>query len=108
MQAYWTLTRRELGCYCLSLTGYCIIAAAMFLMGYSFWVTLRQLQQESTPMPVTELFFNTAYFWLIFILTPPVITMRLFALEKATGTFETLMTAGSWPQPSWGSGCWAA
>jgi len=93
MQIYWSLTRRELGCYFLSLTGYFIIAAAMFLMGYSFWITLGQLQQEPTPMPVTELFFNTAYFWLILILTPPVITMRLFALEKASGTFETLMTA---------------
>jgi len=93
MQIYWTLTRRELGSYFLSLTGYFIIAAATFLMGYSFWITLRQLQQVPTPMPVTELFFNLAYFWLIFVLTPPVITMRLFALEKASGTFETLMTA---------------
>ena len=92
MQVYWTLTRRELGSYFFSLTGYLIIAAAAFLMGYSFWVTLRQLQ-EPTPMPVTELFFNLQYFWLIFILTPPVITMRLFAQEKASGTFETLMTA---------------
>jgi ABC-2 type transport system ATP-binding protein len=32
------------------------------------------------------------YFWLIVLLVAPVITMRLFALEKATGTFETLMT----------------
>jgi ABC-2 type transport system permease protein len=93
MQAYWTLTRRELGAYFCSLTGYLIIAAAMFLMGYSFWLTLHQLQQLSTPMPVTELFFRTPYFWLILILTPPVITMRLFALEKSSGTFETLMTA---------------
>jgi len=31
-------------------------------------------------------------YWLLVILLAPVITMRLFALEKATGTFETLMT----------------
>ena len=93
MQTYWTLTRRELGSYFLSLTGYLILAAVMFLMGYSFWVTLRQLQQEPTPVPVTELFFGTLYFWLILMFAPPIITMRLFALEKATGTFETLMTA---------------
>ena len=43
-------------------------------------------------MPVTEMFYNTFYFWLIVLLATPVITMRLFALEKATGTFETLMT----------------
>ena len=44
------------------------------------------------PMPVTELFYSTPFFWLILLLTAPVITMRLFALEKFSGTFETLMT----------------
>jgi ABC-2 type transport system permease protein len=39
------------------------------------------------------LFFITPYFWIIQMLTAPIITMRLFALEKSTGTFETLMTA---------------
>ena len=43
-------------------------------------------------MPVTEMFYSTFYFWLILLLATPVITMRLFALEKASGTFETLMT----------------
>src|SRR5581483_8504710 len=33
------------------------------------------------------------YFWFIILLGGPVITMRLFALEKYSGTFETLMTA---------------
>jgi ABC-2 type transport system permease protein len=42
-------------------------------------------------MPVTEIFFGF-YFWLILLFSVPVITMRLFSIEKATGTFETLMT----------------
>ena len=33
-------------------------------------------------MPVTEMFYSTSYFWLIVLLATPVITMRLFALEK--------------------------
>jgi ABC-2 type transport system permease protein len=93
MQVYWTLTRRELGGFFLSMTGYVILAAAMFLMGLSFVVLLVKLQQEPTPMPVTELFYLTPFFWLILLLAAPVITMRLFALEKFSGTFETLMTA---------------
>jgi ABC-2 type transport system permease protein len=92
MWAYWTLTRRELGAYFLSLTGYVIIAAALFLMGYSFVVMLEILQHKRTSMPVTELFYNTDYFWLILLPTTPLITMRLFAQEKFSGTFETLMT----------------
>jgi ABC-2 type transport system permease protein len=92
MQAYWTLVRRELAGFFLSLSGYIIMAAALFLMGNSFVVILTLLSKP-TPMPVTELFYMTQFFWLILLLTTPVITMRLFAQEKFTGTFETLMTA---------------
>jgi len=93
MQAYLTLIRREMAAYFLSTTGYVIIAAALFLMGFSFVVLIEKLQQEPTPMPVTELFYITPFFWLIVLLAAPVITMRLFAHEKSSGTFETLMTA---------------
>jgi ABC-2 type transport system permease protein len=92
MRTWWTLTRRELAGFFLSLIGYVIIAAAVLLMGGSFVVLITNLQREATPMPVTEMFYNTQFFWLILLLTTPVITMRLFALEKFTGTFETLMT----------------
>jgi ABC-2 type transport system permease protein len=92
MSTWWTLTRRELAGFFLSLSGYIVIAAAVFLMGYSFVLLLVNLQRQSTPMPVTEVFYNTQLFWLILILTTPVITMRLFAHEKFSGTFETLMT----------------
>ena len=91
MRGYFTLTRRELAAFFHSLGGYIIIAAALFLMGYSFVVILVKLQKP-TPMPVTELFYITPFFWLILLLTTPVITMRLFAQEKFSGTFETLMT----------------
>src|SRR6266576_2827797 len=73
MQVYLSLARRELAGYFISL--------------------LVKLQQEPTPMPITELFYITPFFWLVLLLATPVITMRLFALEKFSGTFETLMTA---------------
>ncbi len=92
MQAFLTLTRRELAGFFVSLTGYVIIAAAVFQMGLSFVILLNNLNGEATPMPVTEIFYVTAFFWLILLLSAPVITMRLFALEKYSGTFETLMT----------------
>ena len=92
MQAYWTLVRRELAGFFLSITGYLIIAAAAFLLGLSFVILLINLQQEPTPMPVTEIFYITQFFWLILLLAVPVITMRLFAFERFSGTYETLMT----------------
>jgi ABC-2 type transport system permease protein len=61
-------------------------------MGFSFYTLLDKLQGESIPMPITEIFINFL-FWLILLFSAPVITMRLFALEKYSGTFETLMTA---------------
>ena len=91
MQAYLTLTRRELGSFFYSWIGYVVIAGAMFGTGWSFVVLLDKLQGEPTIMPLTEIFLGGS-FWLILLFSAPVITMRLFALEKFSGTFETLMT----------------
>lgn len=93
MQAYVTLVRRELASYFMSLTGYIIMAAVMFLTGATFVVLLRNLQRVPTVIPVTELFYMTQFFWMILIPATPAITMRVFAFEKLSGTFETLMTA---------------
>jgi ABC-2 type transport system permease protein len=92
MTIFWALLRRELGTFFFSWTGYAIIAAVTFLIGGSFAIVIRNLGSDPSPMPVTELFYGTYFFWLIVLLAAPVITMRLFALEKASGTFETLMT----------------
>lgn len=91
-QAYRTLARRELAGYFLSLRGYVIIATVAFLIGFVFKVLIKTLGSDPSPVPVTELFYSTYLFWFILLLATPVITMRLFALEKFSGTFETLMT----------------
>src|SRR2546423_5487196 len=75
MQVFLTLFRRELGNYFLSMIGYIIIAAVMFLTGYSFVVLLIKLQQVPTPMPITEMFYVTPFFWMILLLAAPAITM---------------------------------
>jgi ABC-2 type transport system permease protein len=92
MRIFWALLRRELSSFFFSLTGYVIIAAITFLTGESFVQLIDALGGDPWPMPVTQMFFGSFYFWMIVLLTAPVITMRLFALEKASGTFETLMT----------------
>ena len=92
MRIFLTLWRRELAAFFFSFTGYVIIAAVTLLIGLSFVVLMTNLGSDPSPMPVTEMFYRTYFFWLIVLLAAPVITMRLFALEKAAGTFETLMT----------------
>jgi len=93
MRAYVTLTRRELGGFFAGFPGYVIIAATVFLIGLSFVDMIELLRGEPTVTPFIQLYYSTAYFWLIVLLISPVITMRLFAQEKYSGTFETLMTA---------------
>ena len=92
MRIFLTLTGRELSSFFCSITGYVIIAAVTFLTGESFVQLIDGLGNDPWPMPVTEMFFSSLYFWLIVLLVAPVIAMRLFALEKTTGTYETLMT----------------
>ena len=92
MRIFWTLLRRELSSFFISLTGYVIIAAVTLIVGSSFVMLIRNMGTDPFSMPVTELFFNSLMYWLLLILIGPVITMRLFAQEKASGTFETLMT----------------
>jgi ABC-2 type transport system permease protein len=93
MQPFLTLVRRELSAYFVSLTGYLVIAGVLVLMGMSFSILLESLNAQPFDQPITEVFYNTGFFWLILLLVVPVVTMRSFAQEKATGTFETLMTA---------------
>jgi ABC-2 type transport system permease protein len=92
MQAYLTLTRRELATFFLSISGYVIIAGLALLVGLDFVTLLNSVGTDPVSMPITQLFFNNLLLWIIIVLTAPVITMRLFALEKASGTFETLTT----------------
>lgn len=92
MRIYLTLIRRELSGHFSSIAGYIIIAAVLFLLGLSFNDILSKMDAPSE-MPLTEGFFITFYFWIIFLLTAPVMTIRAFALERFSGTYETLMTS---------------
>ena len=92
MQAYLTLVRRELTSYFLSPIGYIIVAGVQLLLGMSLVIVLRALNGQAFDVPVTEAFYNNGLCWLVLLLAAPVMTMRSFALEKFSGTYETLMT----------------
>jgi ABC-2 type transport system permease protein len=92
MQTFVTLVRRELGAFFVSLTGYAVMAGVLFLLGLSMTLTLASLNKSPIASPIIEVFFDTAFFWIIILLAAPVITMRSFAYERGTGTYETLMT----------------
>lgn len=93
MQAFFTLVRRELGAHFVSWTGYVIIGVVTFILGLSFVGILQAVNTVPMTGSFTEMFYDSYTFWLILLITTPIITMRTFAQERYSGTFETLMTA---------------
>lgn len=87
-----TLIRRELAGYFLSLRGYVIMTGVQMMLGASLLMVVHSLNQRAFNLPLTEVFPQSEYFWMVLLLITPIITMRTFAHEKFTGTFETLMT----------------
>ena len=91
-RVFIALVRRELEGYFYWMSGYAILAVVAFLTGLGFTQLIHVFSVSPAEAPITELFFETYYFWLIVLLATPILTMRSFALEKFSGTFETLMT----------------
>lgn len=92
MGIFFTLTRRELSGHFMAFRGYMILAGVQFLLGLSLLLIVDALNAKPFDLPITEKFPSTGLFWLVLLLVTPVITMRTFAREKSTGTFETLLT----------------
>jgi len=93
MHAFGTLVRREMGGFFYSWIGYVVMAVVVFLLGLSCANLIVVLNNQAMDKPITEVFYRTMYFWFILLVAPPLITMRSFAQEKSSGTFETLMTS---------------
>jgi ABC-type transport system involved in multi-copper enzyme maturation permease subunit len=90
-----TLVRREVGAYFVSPIAYVVLVVFLLVTGYLFYLTLRLLTDtgpRGAEFPMQGM-FGSVYFWLVFVLIPPVLTMRLFAEERASGTLEVLLTA---------------
>ncbi len=92
MTVLLTLIRRELAGYFLSLRGYVILAGVQLMLGASLLLVVHSLNQRAWDQPLTQVYPQSEHFWMVLLLMAPIITMRTFAHEKATGTFETLMT----------------
>jgi ABC-2 type transport system permease protein len=98
------MCRKELRSYFVSPIAYLLLAMFAVVFGFFFWNALgafvfysiqSQMRGQSFPMNVNEelirpLLSNINVIGLFFI---PMITMRLFAEEKRTGTIELLATS---------------
>ena len=104
MKNIWIICRKELRSYFVSPVAYILLVMFAVIFGFFFWNSLgyfvnmameAQMEGEQFPMNVNEqivrpLLSNINVIGLFFI---PMITMRLFAEEKRTGTIELLTTS---------------
>jgi ABC-2 type transport system permease protein len=86
------LTWREIESTFYSPLSYVVLTMFLILNGFSFYITLPDVQGNVTDAVRYFLGINII-FWLSALFIPPVITMRLLAEEKKSGTLEPLMTA---------------
>lgn len=86
---------RELRAYFFSPLAYAILTLFLLVNGFIFWVIVSFLSDPRARIGAPlELFFGqTVYFWLVLLCIVPVLTMRLLAEERKSGTIEVLMTA---------------
>jgi len=104
MKNIFTIFLKELRSYFVSPIAYLLLTVFALAFGFFFWNSLgyfvyigmqSQMRGESFPMNINEqiirpLLSNMGVFGLFFV---PLITMRLFAEEKRTGTIELLTTS---------------
>src|SRR5690349_21953632 len=104
MRNVWIILRKELRSYFVSPVAYLLLAMFGVIFGFFFWVQLNgfvnwamemQMSGRMSPMNINEslirpLLANVRVLGLFFV---PLITMRLFAEEKRTGTIELLATS---------------
>jgi ABC-type transport system involved in multi-copper enzyme maturation permease subunit len=90
-----SLLRREFTTYFISPIAYVVFVVFLLVTGHLFAVTFGLLTTtgpRGTEWPMQTMFADER-FWLVFLFIPPLLTMRLFAEERSSGTLEMLMTA---------------
>jgi len=89
------IIRRELIAYFSSPLAYIVLTAFLLMQGYIFYILVSFLNNPMTQaMTPLRLFFGgTVFFWFFLLFTVPVITMRLIAEERRSGTIEVLLTS---------------
>jgi ABC-2 type transport system permease protein len=104
MRNTWIICRKEMRSYFASPIAYLLLTMFAFIFGWFFWNVLGYVvangiaamqRGQNFPMNINEeiirpLLSNVGVIGLFFI---PLITMRLFAEEKRTGTIELLTTS---------------
>ncbi len=95
MRKTMAIVRRELIAYFSSPLAYVVMTAFLALQGVIFFLIVSYLSQpgQAAMTPLRLFFGGTIFFWLFLLFTVPVVTMRLIAEERRSGTIEVLLTS---------------
>jgi ABC-2 type transport system permease protein len=94
VSALWATFTRELRAYFVSPLAYVVLFFLLVLDGVVFSLIVSYLADPRNPAGRPfDFFFGGFPFWLIVLFAVPVITMRLLAEERKSGSIEVLMTA---------------
>ncbi len=86
---------REIRAYFFSPLAYSVLALLLLVNGFVFWIIVSFLSDPRAQIgaPLEYFFGQTFFFWLVLLFVTPILTMRLLAEERRSGTIEVLMTA---------------
>ena len=94
MKAFSAVVRRELIAYFSSPLAYIVMAAFLLLQGGLFALIIGYLSQPGqSSLSILQAFFGGTIFFWFFLVVAPLITMRLVAEERRSGTIEVLLTS---------------
>lgn len=83
---------REVESYFFAPLMYLVLAVFLVLNGYAFHFSLQDMQ-GNVDATVRSFLGGSILFWINIVFVPPLLTMRLIAEERRSGTLEGLMTA---------------
>ena len=83
----WAVYKKELKSYFLSPIGYVVTGILLFVFSVFFYLTTI----STGSIELGELYYSTAYFG--FLITIPILTMRMFAEERKNGTEQLILTS---------------
>lgn len=94
MRKLFAIVGREWRAYFFSPLAYVILTAYMFLNGLIFSRIVAFLSTPGAPRErFLPLMFTNTYFWIFTLFIVPILTMRLLAEERRSGTLEVLLTS---------------
>ena len=96
MRGFWPIYKRELFALFVTPLAWVLITAFLVVQGIHFAILVTQFAGQvdlTEGGPVQAFFGKTMLLYLPLLFTCPLLTMRLFAEERRSGTIEALLTA---------------